>query len=91
MVYVLHMEPYDFRRFTYYGIEKFLKDAGFDEIEIKGSNCYTDTVRFLAIGTKNRFFRKMYAVYCNFMFIVGEQCHPGKVSDEASERICGWA
>lgn len=72
MVYVLHMEPYDFRRFTYYGIEKILKDAGFDEIEIKGSNCYTDTVRFLAIGTKNRFFRKMYAVYCNFMFIVGE-------------------
>lgn len=33
----IHLEPYDFRRFTYYGLKKILEDHQFEVIEIEGN------------------------------------------------------
>lgn len=33
----VHLEPYDFRRFTTYGVRQLLGGAGFEEIEVEGN------------------------------------------------------
>lgn len=33
----IHLEPYDFRRFTYYGLKKILEDNDFKVLEIEGN------------------------------------------------------
>lgn len=44
-----HLEPYDFRRFTKYGIMHKLKTAGFEVEEIKASTTFRNTLRRLHI------------------------------------------
>jgi len=33
----IHLEPYDFRRFTYYGLKQILENHGFEVIKIEGN------------------------------------------------------
>lgn len=33
----IHLEPYDYRRLTYYGLKKLLEDNGFDVVDIDGN------------------------------------------------------
>ena len=71
MVYPIHYMPYDFRRFTNYGIMAMLERHGFNNIEISGSNRMIDTVRYLKISRTIRPFRKLYALYANLLFLYG--------------------
>ncbi len=45
----LHEVPNDFFRYTRYGIEHLLKEAGFETIKIKPSNSYPYTIAQLAV------------------------------------------
>ena len=49
MNFPCHLEPYDFRRFTKWGIKKMLEEHGFEIKEIKGSTTFQNTVRRLEI------------------------------------------
>lgn len=70
MAYPIHGEPYDFRRFTSFGLKKILSKYGFDRIEINGSNSRKDTARFLGIYTHKFILRKLYILYINCAYLV---------------------
>lgn len=76
MTFPLHLEPWDYRRFTKYGIENELKKSGFSNIYIQNSTCVDDTLRRMKIvelgrdtGRVHRFFYKRYIMYANIRFI----------------------
>lgn len=80
MTFPLHLEPWDYRRFTRYGIENELKKAGFSEIVIQNSTCASDTIRRMKIiekgrrkGKIKRFFYKKYIIYANVMFALNRK------------------
>lgn len=43
----VHLEPYDFRRFTEIGMEKLLKDHGFSNIAVEGNSGVFSTAAFM--------------------------------------------
>ena len=43
----IHLEPYDFRRYTRFGLESLLRDAGFDEVKIEGSGGAFSSAAFI--------------------------------------------
>ena len=43
----IHLEPYDFRRFTAIGLEKLLKDHGFSKITVEGNSGVFSTAAFM--------------------------------------------
>ncbi len=69
MVQPLHGEPYDFRRFTKYGIEKMLKEKGFEMISICGSTRMKDTIKRLKIMNTRYKFQKIVTVWNNLLYI----------------------
>ena len=71
MAYPIHMDPYDFRRFTHYGISKKLEAYGFTDIRIEGSNREVDSLRFLKIRNCPRIFRYPHTALTNLCFIYG--------------------
>lgn len=72
MTFPLHLEPWDFRRFTIHGLKKMLEDNGFDVISIKGSTPESDTIHRLKIieMSKKKKFSFLYVFYCNLSFIL---------------------
>lgn len=72
MAYPLMYRPYDFRRFTRYGIDSLLKGKGFEEIVIIGSTKPVDTIRLLRIReTVFHPFVNKYSLYANLMYLLG--------------------
>ncbi len=71
MAYPIHYSPYDFRRFTCFGIEKMLDTVGFVDVEIKGSNRPIDSVRFIKITEMPRLFSLPYVFFANLFFLYG--------------------
>lgn len=71
MANVIHYIPYDFRRFTNYGLIDLLKKHGFSNIRIEGSNRLIDTIRFLRLGALNRYIRWIYSWYANMAYLYG--------------------
>lgn len=71
MAYPIHYSPYDFRRFTNYGINNMLANNGFGDILVQGSNRPIDTVRFLKICSMPSFLRLPYVAYSNICFALG--------------------
>ena len=71
MIFGLHYEPYDFRRFTYYGLIRMMEQAGFHHIECSGSNRPVDTMRFLGIYGHLRILRPLRVLYANLSFLIG--------------------
>lgn len=69
MCFPLHMEPYDFRRFTKYGIERMLHDAGFHSINIVNSSSNRDTVRRLRTFGIPRVLKKVVAFHYNVQYL----------------------
>ena len=69
MCHPIHYDPYDFRRFTVYGIEEMLKERGFDDIEIKGSNRPIDTIRYMRSMRMRKPFRNIYCMYINILYV----------------------
>jgi len=47
----VHQEPYDFNRYTFYQLEKFLKDSGFSEISIEPLGSIIDTYNTIELKT----------------------------------------
>ena len=68
--YPLHMVPYDFRRFTYYGIQKMLEELGFADIKITGSTRPKDTIRRLRLFCVPYRFQKIYAFIVNMLYLM---------------------
>ena len=66
--YPIHMEPYDFRRFTHYGIRQTLEKHGFREIDIKGSTSMKDTLRRLKLFVVPYEIRKIFFLVINAMY-----------------------
>ena len=82
MAYPIHYDPYDFRRFTHYGLRERLEIHGFKDIEITGSNRMVDTVRFVKISTLPPIIRSIYTVYANLAFLRGRNSERLSVSLE---------
>ena len=81
MTFPLHMKPYDFRRFTCFGLEKYLKEHGFTNIQIEPSTPMDSTLRRLKIyhwESKTprliewRIF-KLYVMYANMRFLISQK------------------
>ena len=71
MTFPLHLEPWDYRRFTPYGLEKMLNENGFDVIKFQKSTSEIDTIRRLKIiemNRRNSKFTKIYTLYANWVF-----------------------
>ena len=71
MAYPVHMAPYDFRRFTNYGLEDLLRKNGFGDIEIKGANREIDSIRFLKIRMRPKALCQPYTLFANICFLYG--------------------
>lgn len=72
MNFPLHLEPYDFRRFTKYGIKQMLFNSGFEVLEIKGSTTFKNTLRRLQVeaGDKKGYMFKIKLIINNLCFFV---------------------
>ena len=73
MTFPLHLEPWDYRRFTAFGIRKMLQDSGFEVINIKESTSEIDTIRRLKIIEMNRRkskFSLLYTFYSNLLYVL---------------------
>lgn len=71
MSFPLHLEPWDFRRFTKYGIKKMLLESGFEIVEVKGSTTFKNTLRRLRIiegASKKGWAQKIDIMYNNICF-----------------------
>lgn len=77
MTYPLHMSPYDYRRFTKYGLEAYLMNLGFTKIEIQPSTTMKSTIRRMKMiqweAKTPRLLEwriyKLYVLISNLMFI----------------------
>lgn len=75
MTFPLHLEPWDYRRFTFQGLKKVLEENGFRVIDIHGSTGERDTIRRLKIIEMQRRkskFAKCYTIYANLLYILGK-------------------
>lgn len=76
MTFPLHLEPWDYRRFTTHGLKNILERNGFKVIDINGSTREIDTIRRLKIiemGRRNSKFAKCYTIYANLRYIWGQK------------------
>lgn len=68
----IHLEPYDYRRFTSFGIIKLLKDAGFTNIKIENSGGVYNTVAYLILTNwflyKNKGKNQKFNIIKHFLF-----------------------
>lgn len=82
--YELHEKPFDFRRFTRYGIKKLFKDYDIEILELENGTDYITTIRFLRciyydnIYRQNKtlktfFQRYMSSLVANLQFIIGKK------------------
>ena len=83
MVGRIHYMPYDYRRFTNFGIIEMLEKHGFSNISVEAANRIVDTVRYLKIEMTPRPFKPLYTMYQNLTFIYGKgKLYRGMVSIE---------
>ncbi len=71
MSFPLHLEPWDYRRFTKYGIRKMLYESGFEIVEIRGSTTFKNTLRRLRIiecVSQKEWMKKINVLYSNICF-----------------------
>ncbi len=87
-VYPIHMEPYDFRRFTHYGIRRSLEAHGFKDIRIKGSTMRRDTIRRLKLFDIPFRLQKIVAFRVNIAYLLNESMD-GCTLYGLLKRICG--
>ena len=75
-IWAEHEKPYDFRRFTSFGIKKVFTDYGFNIIShkklVKGKNAfqqifYSETSRNFSKYYKNNFIKLFIKIYFNFL------------------------
>ena len=68
----IHLEPYDYRRFTSFGIIKLLKDAGFTNIKIESNGGVYNTVAYLILTNwflyKNKGKNQKFSIIKHFLF-----------------------
>lgn len=67
--YPIHLAPYDFRRYTSYGIEKLLLENGFSDISIEGSTYPRDTFRRLKLKYRKNITRRVCSFISNIVFL----------------------
>lgn len=91
MVGQIHYMPYDYRRFTNFGLRDRLERHGFRKINIKGSNRRIDTVRYLHQGLLREPFRGVYTMYQNLTFAYGRSVIKQKMDDFENiiRKFCG--
>lgn len=68
--YPIHMAPYDFRRFTSYGIERMLRQTGYSDIFMTGSTIGKYTLKRLKIKTVPYRIHKLYIVVENLSYLM---------------------
>ncbi|OGN36028.1 MAG: hypothetical protein A2568_03565 [Candidatus Yanofskybacteria bacterium RIFOXYD1_FULL_44_17] len=71
MVWPLHEAPNDFYRYTQYGLEGLLKEAGFSDISIRPSNGYIySLIQLSVINLRNPFWKPLVLVFniCAILF-----------------------
>src|SRR3989339_610623 len=71
MVWPLHEAPNDFYRYTQYGLEGLLKEAGFSDISIRPSNGYIySLIQLSVINLRNPFWKPLVLVLniCAILF-----------------------
>ena len=69
MAQAIHMDPYDFRRFTIYGIEQALNKYNYKNIEIVGTNRPIDSIRWIRALHMRTPFRQLYTTFSNLCFL----------------------
>ncbi len=82
------MEPYDFRRFTHYGIRRILEAHEFKDIVIKGSTMKRDTIRRLKLFDIPFRLQKIIAFKVNIAYLVNESVD-GRTFYDLIRKICG--
>ena len=78
MAFPIHLEPWDYRRFTPNGIKKMMEDNGFEIQTIEASTTAKNTIRRLKIIELSRnndiairrVYRKVYTVYANICYLM---------------------
>lgn len=61
-----HEQPYDFRRFTSFGIRSIFEKNGFEILELRKSTDYKNTIRFIRCIYRDNAYRKNKSIY-NFV------------------------